>query len=138
LWKRFTHSSRHMVQLVMKFLADVRWATVTVAPGEANLAISRLVVSKTIFWLIPQRIERLRFRPQYSVCCIENPVEKLLIQKVLVETKNLVFAAACSGMTSTTVGWGDADGCLHKRAGPRSWDLELCREQGCRPHPQSS
>jgi hypothetical protein len=36
----------------MKYLAEVHGATVIGAPGEADLAISRLVVSKPNFWVV--------------------------------------------------------------------------------------
>ena len=52
LWKRFTRPSQHVVQLVMKYLVEAHGATVQVAPGEADHAISRLVASKPSFWVV--------------------------------------------------------------------------------------
>ncbi len=61
----------------MKFLAEVHGATVTVAPGEADLAISRLVVSKTNFWVVVSNDSDFAYNTQ--CVALINLVEKLLI-----------------------------------------------------------
>ena len=73
LWKRFTRPSQHVVRLVMKFLVEAHGATVRVALGEADHAISRLVASSPNFWVVVSNDSDFGYFTQCAA--LVNPVK---------------------------------------------------------------